>query len=61
MLYQVKERINSTGIQCEEASLEMIPKVYVECTPEQAQANFALIEWIEALDDVDAVHHNMKI
>lgn len=61
MLYQVKERINSMGIQCEEASLEMIPKVYVECTPEQVQANFALIEWIEALDDVDAVHHNMKV
>lgn len=61
MLYQVKDKINSMGVTCEEASFEMIPKVYVECTPEQAQANLALIDWLEALDDVDAVHHNMKI
>jgi transcriptional/translational regulatory protein YebC/TACO1 len=37
----------------------MIPKVYVECNAETALANEALIEWLEALDDVDAVHHNM--
>lgn len=59
-LYQVKEKLDAMQIPCEEASLEMIPKVYVECDEETAKANEALIEWLEALDDVDAVYHNMK-
>jgi len=59
-LLQVKEKIEQMGIKCEAAALEMIPKVYVDCDAETAKANEALIEWIEALDDVDAVHHNMK-
>lgn len=59
-LFQVKEKIEQMGIKCEEATLEMIPKVYVECDAETAKANEALIEWLEALDDVDAVYHNMK-
>ena len=49
------------GFKCDEASIEMIPKNYVECDLEDAKANLALIERIEALDDVDAVYHNMKI
>lgn len=60
LLYQVKERLQQMGVQVEEAELEMIPKVYVECDEETLQANEALIEWLEALDDVDAVYHNMK-
>jgi transcriptional/translational regulatory protein YebC/TACO1 len=39
----------------------MIPKVYVECNPEDQKANLELIEYLEGLDDVDAVHHNMKL
>jgi transcriptional/translational regulatory protein YebC/TACO1 len=61
LLYQVKEKIDQMGIKCEDASLEMIPKVYVECDAETIKANEALIEWLEALDDVDAVYHNMKL
>lgn len=57
----VKEKIQEMGVKCEEAGLEMIPKVYVECDPETAKANFSLIEWIENLDDVDAVYHNMSV
>lgn len=60
-LYNVKEAINRLGFQSEEASLEMIPKTLVECDEETAKANLALIEWLEQLDDVDAVYHNMKI
>jgi YebC/PmpR family DNA-binding regulatory protein len=60
LLFQVKEKIEAMGLKCEEAEHEMIPKVYVECDAETAKANEALIEWLEALDDVDAVHHNMK-
>jgi YebC/PmpR family DNA-binding regulatory protein len=59
-LFQVKEKIDEMGIPVEEAELEMIPKTYVECNEEDAKANLALIEWLEDLDDVDAVYHNMK-
>lgn len=60
-LYTVKEAINHLGFACEEAELQMIPKSYVECDAETAKENLALIEWIEELEDVDAVYHNMKI
>jgi len=60
-LYNVKDAINHLGFECDEASLEMIPKSYVECDEETYKSNMALIDWIEALDDVDAVYHNMKL
>ncbi|MBS4163693.1 putative transcriptional regulatory protein [Candidatus Protochlamydia amoebophila] len=60
-LYSVKDAINHLGFACEEAELEMIPKTYVECSVETAKDNLALIEWLEELEDVDAVYHNMKI
>ena len=60
LLFQVKEKIDSMGIKCEAADLEMIPKNYVECDAETVKSNIALIDWLEALDDVDAVYHNMK-
>lgn len=59
-LYSVKEAMIKLGIKCGEASLDMIPKSYVECNEELAKANLALIEWLEELDDVDTVYHNMK-
>lgn len=60
-LLTVKDAINQLGFACEEAELVMIPKVYVECDVETAKENLALIEWLEELEDVDAVFHNMKI
>lgn len=60
-LYTVKDAIAQLGFVCEEAELEMIPKTYVDCTVEIAKDNLALIEWLEDLEDVDAVYHNMKI
>lgn len=60
-LYTVKEAIDRLGFKCDEASLEMIPKVYVECDLENAKANLALIDWLEQLEDVDTVYHNMKV
>ncbi len=59
-LFQVKEKLEQSGIKVEEADLQMIPKNYVECNQENAKANLELIEYLEALDDVDAVFHNMK-
>lgn len=60
-LFHVKEAIDKLNIKCESAELEMIPKSYVECNPEDTKANLELLEWIEGLDDVDAVYHNMKL
>lgn len=61
LLYHVKEAIDKLGVKCESADLEMIPKSEMECSPEDVKANQELIEWIENLDDVDAVYHNMKM
>ena len=60
-LYEVKEAVNTLGFTCDEASLEMIPKTTVESDVETAKANLALITWLEELDDVDAVYHNMIV
>ncbi|MBS0629669.1 MAG: YebC/PmpR family DNA-binding transcriptional regulator [Verrucomicrobia bacterium] len=59
-LYEVKSKLEAQGIKCQEADFEMIPKSYVTCSPESAKANMELIEWLENLDDVDAVYHNMS-
>ncbi len=60
LLYQVKEKLDQIGAVTEEVNLERIPKVYIECSEENRLANEALIEWLEALDDVDAIYHNMQ-
>ncbi len=60
-LYQVKESLESKDITVSDANIEMIPKTFVECDEEKKQQNLALIEWIENLDDVDAVYHNMTL
>ena len=39
----------------------MIAKTMVDVDAETAKANMALIEWLEGLDDVDAVYHNMNL
>lgn len=60
-LLAVRDAINHLGFTCDSAELEMIPKVTVDCNIETAKANLALIDWLEELDDVDAVFHNMNI
>ncbi len=60
-LYTVKEAINHLGFACEGAELEMLPKSQVECDMKTSTENLALIEWLEGIEDVDAVYHNMKI
>ncbi|MBT3393671.1 MAG: YebC/PmpR family DNA-binding transcriptional regulator, partial [Waddliaceae bacterium] len=56
-LYAVKDAIEEQGMTCSEASLEMIPKTTVDCDEDTAKSNEALIEWIEDIEDVDAVFH----
>lgn len=58
---EVKEAIEARGLKCEEASLAMIPKSLVEVSDEEADKNIALIEFLENIDDVDEVFHNMKV
>ena len=57
----VKEILAKSRIKCEEAELAMVPKAWVEVSDTDADANITLIEWLENLDDVDAVYHNMKV
>jgi YebC/PmpR family DNA-binding regulatory protein len=58
-LYTVKEALQKSGYAIEEDSIQMIPKTKVEVDEETAKSNLALIEWLENLDDVDAVYHNI--
>lgn len=60
-LYAVKDKLDAAGIASTEAEISMIPKTLVACDDEMRQANLLLIEWLEELDDVNAVYHNMDI
>ena len=59
-LMRVKEKLEADGVSVLEASLEMLPKNSVACDEATAKANQELINWLEDLDDVDAVFHNME-
>lgn len=59
--HAVKEAVEKSGAKIEEAELAMVPKTWVEVNDQDADSNISLIEWLENLDDVDAVYHNMKI
>lgn len=60
LLIQVKEAVTKLGFPVDTAEIDMIPKNYIEVSEEDQKANLALIEWLENLEDVDAVYHNMK-
>jgi YebC/PmpR family DNA-binding regulatory protein len=60
LLYEVKDKLEGLGIAAKETSLEMIPKTTVSCDDGTRASNEALIEFLEELDDVDAVFHNME-
>lgn len=57
----VKAVVDACGFKGVEAELQMVPKVSIEVDKEAEKANMVLIEWLEALDDVDAVYHNMQL
>ena len=60
-LFVVKEKLDTQGWKSKEAAIEMIPRALIACDLEAQVANLALIEWIEEIDDVDAVYHNMDL
>lgn len=59
-LIAVKDKLEADGVVVVEADLQMIPKTFIECNGEDAKANLELIEYLEALEDVDAVYHNLS-
>ncbi len=60
-LYAIKDSLEQKGFKCEEADIEMIPKTTINCNEEAKKANLALIEWLEDLEDVNSVYHNMLL
>lgn len=60
-LYTVKEAVEKLGFKADEAEIHMIPKSYIDVDLETQEANIALIEWLEGIEDVDNVFHNMNI
>lgn len=60
-LFIIKEGLEAKGWTVKEAELEMIPKNLISCSQEAVTANLALIEWLEGIDDVDCVYHNMEL
>ena len=47
-MIQVKEKLDQLGIKTEEAELQMIPKIYVECDAETQKLNLELIDYLES-------------
>lgn len=60
LLYEVKEKIEEAGYEVIDESIEMLPKVWIDCDEETKEKNMALIDWLESIDDIDAVYHNMS-
>lgn len=60
-LMKVKEELDQKGYISTGATIEMIPKLLVQCSKEDQDKNLTLIEWLENLDDVDSVYHNMDL
>lgn len=59
-LYGVKEDVEAAGFKVEDASVEMLAKSSIECSQESREKNETLLEWLENIDDVDNVYHNMS-
>lgn len=53
--------LDEQNIECEESGIEMVPNLKIECSEEDVESNLKLIEWLENIDDVDAIYHNMKL
>jgi YebC/PmpR family DNA-binding regulatory protein len=60
-LHAVCDVLHHHSISYEEAELEMLPKSLIECSEEEKEANMAIIERLEDLDDIDQVYHNMQL
>lgn len=59
-LLSVKEALEKADIKVQSSEFEYIPKTTIACDEEALKANLELLEYLEALEDVDAVFHNMQ-
>lgn len=55
----IKEALEEKGLPITEASIEMLPNHLITCSDEDLTSNRALIDWLEEIDDVDTVYHNI--
>jgi YebC/PmpR family DNA-binding regulatory protein len=60
-LYLVKEALEELSYLAATCDIQMIAKHLIACSSEMVQANQALIDWLEDLEDVNAVYHNMEL
>lgn len=60
LLHEVKEKIEGAGIEIESADMGVMPKSFVKCSDDDAAANHKLFDWLDDLDDVSEVFHNME-
>ena len=58
---KVKEALEKQEIKIESTSLEMVPKNFVECSTADLSNNQKLIDFLENIDDIDAIYHNLKL
>lgn len=59
-LVSIQRGLEEKNIPLLSAEIEMVPKIWVECSSSDGEANQKLIDWIENLSDIDNVFHNMK-
>lgn len=59
-LLSVKDALVEFGITPESSEFEYLAKSTIACSDEDQKANSELLEYLEGLDDVDAVFHNMQ-
>jgi YebC/PmpR family DNA-binding regulatory protein len=59
-LLGVKEGLEQQSIKTASSEFEYLPKSTMLCDSEAHKANMELIEYLETLEDVDAVFHNMQ-
>ncbi len=60
-LFMVKENLEEKSYVCLESNIVMIPKNHIACSPEDQEKNLALIAWLEDIEDIDTVYHNMEL
>ena len=57
----LQRKLESLGIEAENASIQSIPKERTTLDLESAKKVMKLIEMLEDLDDVQQVYHNLEI
>lgn len=56
----LSQGLRDAGYSLSSEELTFLPKAEVSCSDDDCRANLALIEWLETIDDVDEVVHNME-